>query len=443
MTSLTEAVDREIPRALDDLVRLVAIESISADPDRADQVRASAEEVVRLLTEASCPDARVVSAGGRPAVIGHFPAPQGKPTVCLYAHHDVQPTGAEELWTSAPFAATRRGERLYGRGVADDKGGVALHLATLRAFDGQPPVGVTVFVEGEEEIGSPSLAQTLTTYADDLVADVFVIADSGNWDVGVPSFTTTLRGLADCVVEVRTLDHALHSGSFGGVAPDALTTLCRLVATLHDDQGNVAVDGLVVGEPAAVEYPPDRLRAETGILDGVGYLGGGSVVHRLWTKPAIAVIALDATPLSRASNTLIPSAKAKISLRLAPGDHAGRALGKLVEHLHAHAPFGAQVIVTEGDTGDPSSLGFAGPYAGAAQEAFAAAYGTEPVLVGQGGSIPMVAELAERFPDATILVTAVADPGTRAHGIDESLHLGDFARACHAQAGLLERLGQG
>ena len=442
MSTLTEAVDREIPRALDDLVRLVAIESISVDPTRNDQVHQTAEEVVRLLTELGCPDAQVVSAGGKPAVIGRFPAPAGTPTVCLYAHHDVQPTGAEELWTTPPFEATRRGERLFGRGVADDKGGLAVHLAALRAFDGRPPVGVTLFIEGEEEIGSPSLGATITAYADELAANVFVIADSSNWDVGVPSFTTTLRGLADCVVEVRTLDHALHSGQFGGVAPDALTSLCRLIATLHDDTGDVAVRGLVEGEPTELGYPEDRLRRESGVLDGVQYLGTGSVVHRMWTKPAISVIALDATPLSKASNTLAPSARAKISMRLAPEDDAVRALDHLVEHLESHAPYGAQVTVTRGDRGEPSTIPFSGPYADAARDAFAAAFGTEPVLVGQGGSIPMVAEFAERFPDATILVTAVGDPDTRAHGIDESLHLGDFARACHAEAGLLERLGR-
>lgn len=441
MSTLTEAVDREIPRALEDLSRLVAIESVSADLARADQVQRTADEVVRLLTELGCPQARVVSAGGRPAVIAHFPAPEGKPTVCLYAHHDVQPTGEEELWTTPPFVATQRGMRLYGRGVADDKGGLAVHLATLRAFGGRPPVGITLFIEGEEEIGSPSLGATITEFADELAADVFVILDSNNWDVGVPSFTTTLRGLADCVVEVRTLDHALHSGSFGGVAPDALTTLCRLIATLHDDQGNVAVEGLVVDEPVVLDYPADRLAAESGVLDGVQYLGEGSVVHRLWTKPAISVIALDTTPLSQASNTLIPSATAKISMRLAPSDDAVRALGHLITHLESHAPFGAQVVITEGDTGEPSRIPFEGRYADAARAAFTEAFGVEAVLIGQGGSIPMVAEFARRFPDATILVTAVADPDTRAHGIDESLHLGDFARACHAEAGLLDRLG--
>jgi acetylornithine deacetylase/succinyl-diaminopimelate desuccinylase-like protein len=256
--------------------------------------------------------------------------------------------------------------------------------------------------------------------------------------VGQPAFTTSLRGLADCVVELRTLDHAIHSGSYGGVVPDALTSLCRLLATLHDERGDVAVAGLTTTTPPDLDYPQARLRAESGLLDGVQQIGTGSVVERLWCKPAIAVIALDATPVDRASNTLLPSARAKISLRVAPGDDAAAALTKLVQHLHDHAPWGAQLTVTDGDTGEPSSLGFAGRYAEVARTAFRSAWGVPPVFIGQGGSIPMVADFGRAFPEATILVTAVGDPDTRAHGADESLHLGDFAAACVAETLMLQ-----
>jgi len=431
-----------MPSVLDDLTRLVAIESISALPDHADRVDASAAEVARLFTEVGCPDVEVVRVpGGRPAVIARFPAPEGKPTVCLYAHHDVQPTGDPEAWSSPPFVATERDGRLFGRGTSDDKGGIAVHLAALRAFDGKPPVGVTVFVEGEEEVGSPALGAFLDTYGERLAADLLVICDSANWEVGTPSFTTTLRGLADCVVEVATLDHALHSGSFGGVAPDALTALCRLLATLHDDQGTVAVEGLGRRPAAPLEYPADRLAAESGILDGVDQLGDGPVVERMWTRPAISVLAVDATPVAQASNTLAATARAKVSLRVAPGDDAETALDRLVAHLESHAPWGARVTVTRGDTGQPSVVPTDGPYVSAASEVFAEAFGTPTVEIGQGGSIPMVAELQRRFPDAEILITAVGDPDTRAHGIDESVHLGDLHRACTAEALLLERLG--
>ena len=433
-------IDALLPGVLADLERLVAIRSVSSDPAHAPEVRASAEAVADLLRQAGCPDVRVVAAGGAPAVIGRYPAPEGAPTVCLYAHHDVQPTGDPEAWTSDPFAATRRGGRLYGRGVVDDKAGIAVHLAALRAFDGRPPVGVTLFIEGEEEVGSPTLRALLEQHGEELAADLYVIADSGNWDVGVPAITTTLRGLVDCEVTVRTLDHALHSGQYGGVAPDALTALCRLVATLHDERGNVAIAGLVSRPGPDLEYPADRLAAESGVLPGVDYLGDGPVTERLWTRPAVSVIGIDATPVDRASNTLAPSARAKISLRLAPGQDPQAAMDALVAHLETHAPWHARVEVTRGEAGAPGEVPLEGPYAQAAVAAFTASWGRAPVSVGQGGSIPMVADFQQFFPAATVLVTAVADPDSRMHGIDESLDLGDFGHACLAEALLLATL---
>jgi cysteinylglycine-S-conjugate dipeptidase len=439
--TLREDVEKLVPAVLEDLQRLVSIQSVGADPARAGELQRSAEAVAGLVRDLGCPDVRIAQAGGAPAVIARFPAPPGMPTVCLYAHHDVQPEGDPDDWASDPFTAVTRGDRMFGRGVADDKGGIAVHLAALRYFGGRPPVGVTLFVEGEEEVGSPTLAALLATNADDLAAEVYVIADSLNWSVGAPAFTTSLRGLADCVVEVRTLDHAIHSGAFGGVVPDALTTLCRLLATLHDEVGNVAVRGLRAGPGPDLDYPADRLRIESGILDGVHYIGDGSVVERIWTRPALSVIALDATPISEASNTLIPAARAKLSLRVAPGDDASRALGLLTEHLRVHAPWGAQVSVIPGDLGRPSLVPFAGPYAEAARAAVREAWGVEPVLIGQGGSIPMVAEFADTFPESTVLVTAVSDPDSRMHGVNESLHLGDFTAACVAETLFLATLG--
>src|SRR6478735_940861 len=437
---LVQAVRDQLPAIRADLEALVAIPSISADPDRAADLQRSAEAVASLLTGAGCPEVQIVSAGGGPAVLGRYPAPPGMPTVCLYAHHDVQPTGDEAQWSSPPFVASERGDRLYGRGSSDDKGGFAVHLAALRAFGGRPPVGVTVFVEGEEEIGSPTLAQLLEQHHDELAADVFVITDSTNWAVGEPAFTTSLRGLAGFTVEVRTLDHGLHSGVYGGVVPDALTTLCRLLATLHDEHGNVAVEGLQIGSGPDLDYPLDRLRAETGLLDGVSWIGDGSVVERLWQRPAIAVIGLDTTPIARASNTVIPTARAKISLRLAPGDDADRALRLLTGHLQSHVSWGAQVRVTAGETGQPSRLEVTGRHAEVAREAFRRAYGVDAVEIGQGGSIPMVAEFQQAFPDATVLVTAVCDPDSRMHGLDESVHLDDLRKACVAETLLLAGL---
>jgi len=436
--SLHDVVRDLLPRVLSDLGDLVAIESVSADRARASEVERSALAIVGLLVDAGCPDARVVRAnGGAPAIIARFPAPAGMPTVCLYAHHDVQPEGDPVGWATPPFRATEVNGRLYGRGVSDDKGGFAVHLAVLRAFGGKPPVGVTLFIEGEEEVGSTDLAQLLEENREDLAADVFVIADSDNWAVGQPAFTTSLRGLASCTVEVRTLDHGVHSGEYGGVVPDALTALCRLLATLHDDQGNVAIAGLATAPAPAMEYPPERLREESGLFDGVDWIGSGSFVERMWCKPAVSVIALDATPLDKASNTLIPVARAKISARIAPGEDAAKALAAVITHLNDHAPWGAQVTVTEGETAAGSLIDFAGPYADAARAAFTEAWGREPVLIGQGGSIPMVADFGKAFPEATILITAVGDPDSRAHGANESLHLADFAAACLAETLML------
>lgn len=429
------------PDVVAELTELVAIQSVSADEGRADQVELSARAVADLISDLGCEDVRIVSEGGKPAVIARFPAPEGRPTVCLYAHHDVQPEGDHASWRSAPFTATERDGRLFGRGAADDKGGLAVHLAALRAFGGKPPVGVTLFLEGEEEIGSPSLRALLEAHRELLDADVFVIADSSNWSVGVPAFTSTLRGMGQCTVTLRTLDHALHSGAFGGVAPDALTAICRLLATLHDKRGNVAVEGLLSGPGPDLEYPEDRLRQETGILEGVQYIGDGTVVERLWNKPALTVTALDATPVDKASNTLIPAARAVISMRVAPGDDARRALQQLVAHLQANVPWGAQLEVTDTETGEGAVIPFEGPYAEAARAAFAQAWSREPVFIGQGGSIPMVAEFASAFPRATVLVTAVSDPDSRMHGANESVDLGDLRAACLAETLFLEALG--
>jgi len=437
--SLRDQVQAQLPGVLADLKELVAIESVSADPARTTEVERSAEHIVQLLADLKCPDVRIIRAkDGAPAVLGRFPPPEGKPTVCLYAHHDVQPEGDPAGWRTPPFVATELEGRLYGRGTADDKGGLAVHLAALRAFDGKPPVGVTVFFEGEEEIGSPTLTVLLEEHRADLAADVFVIADSDNWAVGQPTFTTSLRGLAECIVEVRTLDHGLHSGVYGGVVPDALTALCRLLATLHDDQGNVAVAGLATAPAPELEYPLERLREESGILDGVDWIGSGSIVERMWCKPAISVIALDAPTVAQASNTLIPTARAKISARVAPGDDASHGLAALIKHLEDHVPWGVQVTVTGGETAEPSVVDFAGPYAEAARAAFRQAWDVAPVFIGQGGTIPMVADFGKAFPEATILVTAVGDPDSRAHGSNESLHLGDFAAACLAEALMLD-----
>jgi acetylornithine deacetylase/succinyl-diaminopimelate desuccinylase-like protein len=443
--SLTEdelraAVAREMPGVRADLERLVRIPGIAFDGFDHSQVERSAVAVAELLRGCGL-DVQIVRGSGQPAVVGRRAAPPGAPTVLLYAHHDVQPVGDPALWSSEPFEPQERDGRLYGRGAADDKAGVMAHVAALRAWGDELPVGVVVFVEGEEEFGSDSLDELLETHQETLRSDVIVIADSGNWDIGRPALTTSLRGLVNCFAEVRVLKNAVHSGMFGGPVPDALTVLSRLIATLHDENGEVAVDGLVGREGAPVDYPEDRFRHEAGILDGVKLIGSGTITDRIWTKPAIAVLGIDAPGTGVAPNALVPSAKAKLSVRLAPGDDPKSAYAAVRSHLEKYVPWGAQVDVTLESDGAPCVIDATGPAYDAARAAFQAAWdGVAPVDMGVGGSIPFIATFQELFPGAAILVTGVEDPYSAAHGPNESLHLGEFERVCVAEAFLLRNV---
>ncbi|WP_341926217.1 dipeptidase [Nocardioides psychrotolerans] len=433
-----------LPAIRQDLEDLVRIESVSADPARAGEVQRSAEAVAELFRAEAFDSVEIVSAdGGAPAVIAHKKGPEGAPTVLLYAHHDVQPENDHAEWDSPPFEPTERDGRLYARGAADDKAGIAAHLGALRVFGDDLPVSVTMFIEGEEEVGSDTLPALLKEHHDALRADVIVIADSGNWDIGEPALTTSLRGLVRVDVEVRTLTHAVHSGMWGGLAPDALITLSRLIASLHDDTGDVAIAGLHAGPAADVTYPEERLRAESGAVPGLEWIGTGSAVERLWTKPALSITGLDAPKVDGASNTLVASARAKISLRIAPGDTTANALACLQQHLEANVPWGAQLTVTVVDTGEATQIDATGPAYDAARAAFQEAWdGTAPVDMGVGGSIPFIAEFLDAFPEASVLVTGVEDPDTRAHGANEGLHLAEFERVVLAEALLLKNLSE-
>jgi cysteinylglycine-S-conjugate dipeptidase len=444
ITELRSRVTAEMPRIRQDLEDLVRIESVSADPARATEVQRSAEAVATLFEADGFEDTKIVSAredGGAPAVLARKPAPEGRPTVLLYAHHDVQPENDHDEWDSPPFEPTERDGRLYGRGAADDKAGIVAHLGAVRALGDDLGVGVTMFVEGEEEVGSDTLSDLLREHRDYLAADVIVIADSANWDIGAPALTTSLRGLVRVDIGVRTLTHAVHSGMWGGLVPDALMTLSRLLASLHDDEGNVVVAGLRSGPAADVDYPAERLRAESGVAAGVEFIGSGSAVERLWTKPSLTVTGIDAPKVDGASNTLVPSARAKISLRIAPGDTTESAIECLREHLESHVPWGAELSFTVVDTGEATMIDASGPAYDAARDAFTEAWdGTGPIDMGVGGSIPFIAAFLENFPEASVLVTGVEDPDTRAHGANEGLHLAEFERVCLAEALLLANL---
>lgn len=438
---LRAAIERELPGVRADLERLVRIPGIAFDGFDFAPLERSAEAVAELL-RAEGLDVQISRIGdGHPAVIGKRPAPPGAPTVLLYAHHDVQPIGDLRQWESEPFEPTERDGRLYGRGAADDKAGVMAHIAALRAFGADLPVGVVLFIEGEEEFGSASLEDLLAKHRDELASDVIVIADSGNWDIGVPALTTSLRGIVNSFVTVEVLNSAVHSGMYGGAVPDALMVLSRLLTSLHDDNGDVTVEGLVSTNASPLDYPEDRFRAEAGILDGVELIGTGRLVDRMWTKPTVSILGVDAPRTDGAPNAIVPKAKAKLSMRLAPGDDPKTAYEALKAHLTKNVPWGAKISFEFEHDGNACVIDATGKYYDAARAAFKEAWdGTDAVEIGVGGSIPFIATFQDMFPEASILVTGVEDPNAKAHGPNESLHLGEFARVCLAEALLLRNV---
>ncbi len=448
--ALATAVDESFDSTMDSLRGLVSIPGIawpSFDPKELDR---SAEAVSSLVKAAGMTDVRILRCDkadgtpGGPAVVARRPAAEGKPTILLYAHHDVQPPGDRALWRSEPFVAEERDGRLYGRGAADDKAGIMAHLAAYSAVSkvlGEDlGLGVTFFFEGEEEAGSPTFGTFLEEHQELLRADVIVVADSSNWKVGVPALTTSLRGLVDGTFEVRVLDHAVHSGMFGGPVLDAPTLLSRLIATLHDDDGNVAVPGLAARDDVAVDLTEEDYRADASVLDGVRLAGSGTIGSRLWTKPALSIIGMDVPAVDVASNTLIPAARAKFSMRLAPGQDPEAAMEALKQHVESNAPFGARVTFTPGERGNAFATDTTSGAAKVALWALEESWGVKPVEMGIGGSIPFIADLMEMYPDVQILVTGVEDPDSRAHSANESLHIGDFRHAVLAEALMLARL---
>jgi acetylornithine deacetylase/succinyl-diaminopimelate desuccinylase-like protein len=421
-----------------DLERLVRIPSVSAAGFGAENVRRSAGATADWLRRSGFRDVSLLTVeGAHPAVYAFAPGPRGPGRVLLYAHHDVQPPGSLDLWESDPFEPAERDGRLYGRGTADDKAGIAVHAAAMQAWGGKPPLDVAVLIEGEEETGSTHLPEFLHTYKELLRADAVVIADCSNWDIGRPSLITSQRGHVDCVVEVRTLDHAVHSGKYGGPVPDALTALSRLMATLHDPAGNVAVSGLHTGPVYDVDVEEADLRQAVGLQPGVQLLGEGAISHRMWGQPAISVIGIDAPAVAGAAHQLVPSARARISVRLAPGDDAQRAFVALEKHLCGHAPWGAEVSVMHEHHSEPYYIDTSGPAFEAFRRSCADTWNRAPLEPGSGGSLPLVATLAEAFPDMALLLTGVDDPASNQHSENESVDLADLQECCVNEAILL------
>lgn len=429
------------PQIQADLERLVAIPSINFPGYDLAPVHQAAEAVAELLRDAGAGVELVTGDDGIPTVVGTVAGPEDAPLVVLYAHYDVQPGSDPEAWQSPAFEPQVRDGRLYGRGAADDKSGVVAHIATARALAPAAPVRLRILIEGAEEYGGDFEEWPTTQphwFAD---ADAVVVADMGPVALGTPTFTTALRGIVSATVTVRTLEGPAHSGLFGGPAPDALMVLIKLLATLVDDAGDCAIDGVPGSDWPGADYDEAQWRDLAGVLDGVPLVGTGSIASRLVSRPSVTVVGLDAPSVDTAPNALNPQARAKVSLRVPPGVAADSANEALREHLQRHAPWGVAVEVTT----DPPAAGTAIRTGGPAYQVFAdamrLAYDTEPTQQGMGGAVPFVANLVAAFPDLEVLGVGAQDPGARIHAPNESLDLAELHRYVLAQLVFLHQFG--
>lgn len=428
-----ERVRQLMPELRRDLEALVRIPSVSAPGVVTDELLAACALTEELLQGAGVRTSRLELPGTAPIVTGEIPAPPGAPTVLLYSHYDVVGPGDLALWDSPPFEPTERDGGLYGRGTADTKSNVLMHVGALRAWEGRPPVGVKILIEGHEESGSGALLDYPASDPELFRADALVIADSGSLEPGLPTLTTALRGVANLTVELRTLASGQHSGLYGGAAPDALLALIRALETLHDDAGDVAVAGLR-REPWPGEGMPESTFRELGmVLDGLPLIGSGDLGSRIWSGPAITVIGIDAPSVDGAVNAVSPYARAILNVRVHPEQDAREAQALVAAHLEALRPYGLQLTVTPGPIGNGFSAPADGPACEAARAAWSAAYGREAIVAGSGGSIPIVSALAAAGGGETLIV-GTCDGYANIHGPNERLLLDEFERATIAEA---------
>ncbi|MEV8015823.1 dipeptidase [Streptomyces sp. NPDC086554] len=442
---IAETVASLMPKAKAELTELVAFKSV-ADFDQfprseseaaanwvADALRAEGFQDVALL---DTPD-------GTQSVYGVLPGPEGAPTVLLYAHYDVQPPLDEAAWTTPPFELTEREGRWYGRGSADCKGGVIMHLLALRALkaNGGVPVTVKVIAEGSEEMGTGGLERYAEQHPDLLTADTIVIGDAGNFRVGLPTVTATLRGMTLVRVRVDTLGGNLHSGQFGGAAPDALAALVRVLDSLRADDGSTTVDGLTGDEVwDGLQYEEDAFRKDAKVLDGVELIGAGTVADRIWARPAVTVLGIDCPPVVGATPSVQAGARALISLRVPPGVDAAEATKLLQAHVEAHTPWGAQVTTEQIGQGQAFRADTTSPAYAAMAEAMGEAYpGEEMQYAGQGGSIPLCNTLAALYPQAEILLIGLSEPEAQIHAVNESVSPEELERLSVAEALFLQK----
>lgn len=422
-----------MPSLKADLDRLVRIPSVSI-PGRVDEPLLKAHEMVaRLFRDAGVHVTRLDLPDTAPVVVGHIPAPPGAPTVLLYSHYDVVPAGDETLWDSPPFEPTERNGAIYGRGTADTKSNVIAHIGALRAWEGRPPVGIKICIEGYEEIGSGALPGYPASDPDLFAADALYIADMGSIEPGIPTLTTALRGMANVFLEVRTLHSGKHSGQYGGAAPDALLAVLHAIASLHDEHGDVAVAGLRRNEWAGAAQSESQFRELGTVLDGMPLIGSGGLGSRVWSGPAITVIGIDVPSVDGAVNAVSPYARAVLNVRVHPEQDATQAQALVMEHLRNVRPFGIDLDVSPGPTGDGFSAVTSGPAYEAARVAWAQAWGTDVILAGSGGSIPIVSALAGALPDAEALLVGTTDGYANIHGPNERVLIDEFEKAVIAE----------
>ncbi|NBM14746.1 dipeptidase [Streptomyces sp. GC420] len=438
--AVAETVASLLPRARAELAELVAFRSV-ADPAQfpRSECEAAANWVAAALRAEGFQDVALLDTpDGTQSVYGFLPGPEGAPTVLLYAHYDVQPPLDVDAWVSPPFELTERDGRWYGRGAADCKGGFIMHLTALRALkaNGGVPVGVKVIAEGSEEQGTGGLERYAEAHPELLEADTVVIGDTGNFRVGLPTVTASLRGMTMLRVTVDTLEGNLHSGQFGGAAPDALAALIRLLDSLRAQDGSTTVDGLAAdGVWEGLEYPEEDFRKDARVLDGVELIGSGSVADRIWARPAVTVIGIDCPPVVGATPSVQARARAQISLRVPPGTDAGEATKLLTAHLHAHAPWGARVSVEQVGQGQPFLADVGSPAYASMARAMRVAYpGEEMQSAGMGGSIPLCNTLAALYPRAEILLIGLSEPEAQIHAVNESVSPQELERLSLAEA---------
>lgn len=439
---LRGAVASLMPRAKDELAELVSFKSVAdAKQFPPEECEKAASWVAAAFEAEGFQDVGAhETPDGSKAVVGHRPGPAGSPTVLLYCHYDVQPPLDDSAWQTPVWELTEKDGRWYGRGAADCKGNIVMHLTALRALGKDAQCTVKLVAEGSEEQGTGGLEAFVPKNAELLRADAILVCDAGNFAVGQPAVTTSLRGLANVVVTVSTLSSSMHSGMFGGPAPDAMAALVQMLATLRDAEGNTTVRGLDATQTwDGAAYPSEQFRADAMVLDGVDLVGGGSVSDMLWARPALTILGIDCPPVVGSAAAIQPSVRARLNLRVPPGTDAKEAQDALVAHLEAVAPWNAKIEIEREAFGDP----FVGSTSGPAYETLAAAmhdaYGVDSTTEGQGGSIPLCNVFQETYPDAEIMLLGVEEPRCLIHAPNESVDPSEIENMAIAEALFLQR----